>query len=176
MEVRKAILERRSIRKFEEKDVPKETLQKLLEAGVWAPSAGNVQPWAFFCITNKERIHKIQTVSPGLLGKPGALICICSDQKRAFERAGKGGHTLALFDCAMAAQNIMLMAFELGLGTCTVRSFNQAAVKELLEAPGHLQPELIISIGYPAEFPKPPVRRTEVIFWEHYEKRGNQNE
>ena len=176
MEVKKAILERRSIRKFVEKDVPNEMLNELLEAGVWAPSAGNIQPWAFFCITDKDRIHRIQTVSPGLLGNPGALICICSDQKRAFKRAGKGGHTLALFDCAIAAQNIMLRAFDLGLGTCAVRSFNQAAVRELLEAPEHLQPELIISVGFPAEFPKPQARRMEVIFREHYEKRGHENE
>jgi nitroreductase len=175
MEVKKAIFERRSIRKFVEKDVPSEMLNELLKAGIWAPSAGNIQPWAFFCITDKERIHKIKTVSPGLLGNPGALICICSDQKKAFERAAKGGYTLALFDCAMAAQNIMLMAFDLGLGSCAVRSFNQAAVRELLEAPEHLEPELIISVGFPAEFPNPPVRRMEVIYWEQYEKRRHEN-
>lgn len=176
MEVKKAIAERRSIRKFSDTVVPKERLDELLEAAVWAPSAGNIQPFVFFSISNKERIHDIQTVSPGMLGNPQALICICSDQKRAFEKAGKGGKTLAFFDCAMAAQNIMLRAYDLGLGTCAVRSFNQAAVRELLQAPEHIQPELLITIGYPAQNPKPPKRREDIIYREYYEKRGGENE
>ena len=93
MELKKALLERRSVRQFEERDVEKEQLQELLIAGIWSPTAGNIQPWMFFCVTEKTRIHKIQVVSPGMLGNPQALICVCSDQKRAFEKAGQGGKT-----------------------------------------------------------------------------------
>ena len=132
MELKQALFERRSVRQFEERAVERELLRELLDAGIWSPTAGNIQPWLFFCITEKTRIHKIQVVSPGMLGNPQALICVCSDQDRAFEKAGQGGKALALMDCAMAAQNIMLRAHDLGLATCVIRSFNQTAVRELL--------------------------------------------
>ena len=115
MELKEAILSRRSVRQFEERRIKKELLKEIVIAGIWSPTAGNIQPWMFFCITEPERIHTLQVVSPGMLGNPQALICVCSDQNRAYQKAGKGGTTLALFDCAMAAQNIMLRAFTTAL-------------------------------------------------------------
>lgn len=173
MELEKAILERRSIRSFTEKPVEKRLLKELLKAGVWSPSAGNIQPWVFFCITNPPQIEKIQVVSPGMLATPKAIICICSDQKKAFEKARDFGSIYALMDCSMAAQNIMLRAYDLNLGTCAVRSFNPAAVRDILNAPDHLQPELLVTIGYPSRIPSPPARNTDVFYWEQY---GNQEE
>ena len=168
MELKEALLTRRSVRQFEERSIEKRLLQELLIAGIWSPTAGNIQPWIFFCITEARRIHNIQVVSPGMLGNPQALICVCSDQNRAFEKAGQGGKTLALMDCAMAAQNIMLRAHDLGLATCVIRSFNQTAVRELLEAPEHLVPELLINIGYAVKQPSKPSRNMELVHWEYY--------
>ena len=172
MELKKAILERRSIRAFSEKPVDKDLLKEIVIAGIYSPTAGNIQPWAFLSITEPERINKIHTISPGLLSQPTALICVCSDQEKALKRAGKGGKTLALMDCAMAAQNIMLRAYDLGLGSCVIRSFNPDALREIVEAPEHIQPELIVTIGYPAETPDPPVRTTDIIYAEEYGKKG----
>lgn len=168
METKKAILKRRSCRRFTDKPVEKELLEELLQAGIWSPTAGNIQPWAFICITDPKSIKNIRIVSPGMLGNPNAIICICSNRKKAFKKAGDSGKTLALMDCAMASQNIMLRAFDLGLGTCVIRSFNQRAVRELLAAPEHIHPELLITIGYPAQIPPPPKRSEEVIFWEQF--------
>jgi nitroreductase len=168
MELKEAVLERRSVRQFQEKEVDKRLLEEMLVAGIWSPTAGNIQPWAFFCITENVRIHRIRVVSPGMLGNPQALICVCSDQKRAFEKAGQGGKILALMDCAMAAQNIMLRAHDLGLATCVIRSFNQSAVRELLEAPDRLLPELIITIGYASTQPSKPARNMGLLHWEYY--------
>ena len=168
MELKNVIMERRSIRSFNEKPVEKELLEELLQAGIYAPTAGNIQPWAFFCITDPKCIKNIRIVSPGMLGNPKSIICICSDRKKTFKNAGTSGKTLALMDCAMAAQNIMLRAFDLGLGTCVIRSFNQEAARELLGAPEHLKPELLITIGYPVSLPSAPERSKRVIFWERY--------
>ena len=173
MELKKVLMERRSVRQFEEREVKKDLLQELLVAGIWSPTAGNIQPWMFFCITESTRIHRIQVVSPGMLGNPQVLICVCSDQNRAFEKAGQGGKTLALMDCAMAAQNIMLRAHDLGLATCVIRSFNQTAVRELLEAPAHLQPELLITVGYAGKKPPKPSRNMDLIHWEYYREDSN---
>jgi nitroreductase len=176
MELKEALLERRSVRQFKEQVVEIELLRELLHAGIWAPTAGNIQPWIFICVTKPARIHNIQVVSPGMLGNPQALICVCSDRKLAFDKAGKGGSSLALFDCAMAAQNIMLRAYDLGLATCVIRSFNQNAVRELLSAPEHVVPELLINIGYPVRIPTKPGRREEVIFWELFNKRESEDD
>ena len=173
MELKKAILERRSIRAFSEKPVDKDLLKEIVIAGIYSPTAGNIQPWAFFSITEPERVNKIRTISPGMLSRPTALICVCSDQKKALERAGKGGKILALMDCAMAAQNIMLRAYDLGLGSCVIRSFNPDALREIVGAPDYIQPELIVTIGYPAETPGPPVRSTDIIYTEEYGKKGD---
>ena len=172
MELEEAIYKRRSIRQFTEAEVTKKELEMLVKAGIWAPTAGNIQPWLFFCITEPEQIHNIQVVSPGMLANPKALICVCSDLKRALDKAGEGGKTLALFDCAMAAQNIMLRAHDMGIGSCVIRSFNQAAVRTILKAPSNIQPELIIMLGRPARVPKPPSRNEDVLFWEKYTERG----
>lgn len=172
MELEKAILGRRSIRKFTDKPIEKSVLKELLGAGIWSPTAGNIQPWAFICVTNPEVIHKIRVVSPGMFWNTTAVICVCSDQEKASKSAAKEGKILSLFDCAMAAQNILLRAYDLGLGSCVIRSFNQAAVRELLSAPEHIQPELLIITGYPDQAPKTPRRKTDVIFWEEYGQRG----
>jgi nitroreductase len=176
MELREALLERRSVRQFEERAVEMELLRELLLAGIWAPTAGNIQPWVFICVTDPDRIHTIQVVSPGMLGNPRALICVCSDQRLAFEKAGRGGSSMARFDCAMAAQNIMLRAFDLGLATCVIRSFNPSAVGELLSAPEHVEVELLINIGYPFRNPPKPPRREDVIFWERYGRNAGEGD
>lgn len=174
MELSRAIMERRSIRQFEDRPVEKELLSQVLEAAIWAPTAGNIQPWIFVCVTETSRIRTVQTVSPGMLGNPQALICVCSDRKNAVEKAGEGGKILALFDCAMASQNIMLRAHDLGVGTCAIRSFNQAAVAEILDMPVHIQPELLIMAGYPAHQPQSPKRNKNVIYWEKYGRREDE--
>jgi nitroreductase len=177
MDLEKAIFERRSVRNYSPKNVEKKHLKELLDAGMQAPTAGNIQPWVFVCVTHEKSIHQIRTVSPGMLGNPKALICVCSDQNRAVEKAGPGGRTLALMDCAMAAQTIMLLAYSLGLGTCAIRSFNQTAVRELISAPAHIHPELLITVGYPAESPTPSPRKKDVVFWELYgEKEEGKND
>jgi nitroreductase len=168
MELSKALFGRRSVRSFDGKPIDKNLLKELLKAGIWAPTAGNIQPWIFVCVTGEENIHKMRTVSPGMLGNPKAVICVCSDIRKAREKAGPSGKLLALMDCSMAAQNIMLRAFDLGLGTCVIRSFNANAIRELLGAPLHIEPELLITIGFAKHVPKPPERSSEVIFWEAY--------
>jgi len=77
-------------------------------------------------------------------------------------------------DVAMAAQNMILAAYSLGIGSCPVASFNKAAVRELLEIPEHVEPVLIVSLGYPEEWPRPPARRSleEVVHYERYRGAG----
>lgn len=149
---------RRSIRDFKDGKIPDEHLRLVLEAGIWAPSGSNLQPWEFVLIKDEDLVERVRLFSPGLFGRPAAIILICINRKIA-EKAGRMGELTSLMDISMAAENIMLMAYALNIGSCPVASFNKAAVKELLGLPAHVEPALMITLGYPKEIPKPPSRR-----------------
>jgi len=150
---------RRSIRKYKTDSVPKDLIEKILEAGRWAPSAGNVQPWEFIVINDRKILDLVRKFSPGFFGDAPLAILICSNKERARKFRGSLGRDLAIIDCAMAAQNILLTAYALGLGSCPIKSFSQIAIREILEIPDHLEPELLIAIGYPDQKPPPPPKR-----------------
>lgn len=157
----KVIKKRRSIRKYKKEKVSKNLLLQLIEAAIWAPSGSNVQPWYFIIVDYPETVEQINTFSPGLLGEPSTIILICSDRKKAFEKAGTlGRDELCMMDISMAAQNIMLLAEEIGLGTCPVKSFNKRAISKILNLPSHVSADLIISVGYADEIASPPHRRS----------------
>ncbi|MCL7385880.1 MAG: nitroreductase family protein [Thaumarchaeota archaeon] len=162
---------RRSVRSFLEKKIPDEHLKLIMEAGIWAPSGSNIQPWQFVLVREPELIRKIKLVSPGLFGNPDALVVACVDRNR-YERAGKLGYTLSLMDVSMAAQNMMLMAYSLGIGSCPIASFSKLALKEILGLPDNFEPVLMISLGYPEKWPSPPERRplSEVVYVNGYGK------
>jgi len=152
-------MNRRSIRKFTKGEIPQDSLRKILEAGIWAPSGSNAQPWRFVLV--RREIDRIRMFSPGLFGEPSALIVICSDRERAERGEGPLSIDLVTYmDIGAAAQNMMLRAYELGIGSCPVRSFNQKAVQKLLDLPEDKIPELIITLGYPDEKPPAPPRRS----------------
>jgi len=97
-----------------------------------------------------------------------ANIIICCDYRKVIEKFGNKGEIFGIFDCAVAAQNMLLRAHDLGVGTCLIRSFSQSAIKEYLELPDGIMPELIIAAGYPAHQPKNPGRKENKIHWEKY--------
>jgi nitroreductase len=160
---------RRSIRRFQRKVIEDEKIRQILEAAIWAPSAGNLQPWVFIVVRDPKTIEKIKAVSPGMFDLPAAIVAVCRDMKIAEK---SGNPILSIFDISMAAQNILLMAYELGIGSCPVKSFSQRAVQVLLDLPDHILPELLITLGYPAEKPSPRHRKRDVIFFERYGEYG----
>ena len=168
MDIKTAILSRRSVRNFNEKEVEKAKLEELAKAAIWAPTGGNAQPWDFIIVSDKEKLRQIKAVSPGLLGMPPSLIAVCSNKQANVEKMGAIGDVLAVMDCSMASQNIMLRALDLELGTCAIRSFNQSAVREILKIPDGVEPELLITVGYPKQDTKAPSRKEDVIRWEEY--------
>ena len=168
MEVFEAIKGRRSIRNYKDKKISKQLLERLMEAAIWSPSGSNAQAWEFVVVDNDDEVKKIKTLSPGMFDVPAAIIIVCRDLKRAYDIGGElGRDILSLMDISMASQNIMLMAYELGIGSCAVRSFGINAVKKLLNLPDRISPELLITLGYPEKIPEPPKRRKidEVVHW-----------
>jgi len=159
MDIFEVIKGRRSIRKYKLKQVERELTEKLLEAARWAPSGSNIQPWLFIVVEDHEILEMVRKISPGYFGEAPLAILICSDKKRAHKIGGTLGRDyLTIADCAMAAENIQLAAYALGLGTCVVKSFSHGAMKEILEISEGIEPELLIIVGYPDSIPVPPRR------------------
>ena len=156
MDVIEAIRQRRSTRSFSSRMVPDEMLRELVRAGALAPSASNLQAWQFFFLTDPELVKKVDLFSPGLSGHPPVILAICSDMGYAAVHGSPNSERYGcIMDAAMAAENIMLKAADLGLGTCAIKSYNDAAVRKLLKLPEDYRIELLISLGYPEGEPRP---------------------
>lgn len=108
---------------------------------------------------NPKTLDMIRKVSPGYFGNAVLAVVVCSDRKRAYKVGGKLGRDyLCIADCAMAVENMLLAAYAVGLGSCPFRSFSSIAVKEILEIPGGIEPELLVIIGYPDKRSPTPQR------------------
>ena len=170
LDVWEAIQGRRSIRSFRSDPVPEDLIRKLiLEAGIWAPTGGNAQTWRFVVVTDHDLIRKVRMVAPGILGDPPVVIVICQDLDEAERKGSKlGRDALSLMDTALAAQNIMLTAYEQGLGTCLVASFHPGAVQKILRLPSSIVPQLLMSLGYPNIKTQAPKRNNKVVWFNGY--------
>lgn len=166
MEVNEAIKTRRSIRSFEDKEVSKEEIKKLIEAAVWAPSGSNIHAWQIKAVRGKKK-KKIEKFSPGLMGNPPVLLVFCNDDEKSMKSSKLAKEVLSIMDIAIAAQNVCLQATSMSLGTCYIGSFNKKAIKEILSLPENMSVVLVISVGYPKKVPEPPSRRgpEEAVEW-----------
>ena len=144
MDVFEAVQERKSIRAYQEKAVPREKLERILEAGRLAPSAINREPWHFIAVTNSE---KRKALSKGpfakFIAQAPLIIVVCGDKK-----ASPDWYAV---DASLAVENMVLTAVGEGLGTCIVGSFNEADVKALLKVPVNFEVIVMIAVGYPKE-------------------------
>lgn len=159
MDLLSLIKNRRSIRHFQPKPLTKEIEEKLKEAIIWAPSAGNLQSRKFCFVKdkkNKEKLVKLAFCQDFILEAP-LVVVACLDLK--IERIyGKRGRLYSICDVSTSIENMMLEATELGLGTCWIGAFDEEKVKEILKIPNHLHPIAVIPVGFPAEKPEAPPR------------------
>ncbi len=168
MKLQEAIRDRHSIRSFAPDAVSEDLLLELADAAQYAPSASNLQAWRFLFITDPELKEKVDLFSPGLSGKPPVILVICSDLEKARKKGGRNSESYGcLMDASMAAENLMLKAVELGLGTCAIKSYNETAVRRILCLPERYRIEMLVSIGYPQGEPRCPKRPpvNEVVFF-----------
>lgn len=168
MDLWEAILTRRSIRKFKSTPIPDELIEKILRAGMQAPSARNKQPWHFIVVKNREMLDKISVVHPYayMLKEAPLGILICGDPKIEITIE------YIVQDCSAATQNMLLAAHNFGLGAVWLGIYPREprikALRELLEIPDHIIPIAMIAVGYPDEKKLPENRfKPERI---HYEK------
>lgn len=163
MEILKAVKERRSIRNFQKKDLPEDAVDKLIEAIIWAPSAGNLQSRKFYFIKDAELKQEIARAAFGqnFIADAPLTIVACTDNKISRRYGDRGAHLYAIQDVSASIMNMMLVAHELGLGTVWVGAFDEWQVFEILDMPQNLRPVAIIPVGYPAKIPSAPRRVTK---------------
>jgi len=174
MDVFEAIKNRRSIRKYDDtKPVPKELIEKVVDAARWAPSAGNNQPIEVVVVSDQKKREKMAEVSgyAGCLKYSPIALVVCINLKRSELMYGElGREHYSPQDASAAVENMMLAATALGLGTCWNSLFEKDVVKEMFNLPEDVEPFVILPLGYPLKIPKPPSRRPleEVLHWETY--------
>lgn len=160
MNILQIIKERRSIRRFEKREVTEELIDRLIESLIWAPSAGNLQSRKFYFVFKQEVKEEIAkaALDQKFITQAALVVVGCADEEIQWKYGQRGKEIYAICDVAMAIENLMLLSYSLGLGTCPVGAFNEKEVSEILNLPKNLRPILIVPIGYPAEKPKAPKR------------------
>jgi nitroreductase len=144
MDTFEAITTRKSVRSYEPTPVPKEKLEKILEAARQAPSAIRIQPWHFIVVTDAE---KRKELSKGMFAKflnaAPVVIVACGDTKASPD--------WCVVDVSIATENLVLAATNEGLGTCWVGSFKEEQVKALLKIPQSFTVVALVAVGYARE-------------------------
>lgn len=162
-DVIEAIKERRSVRSFKADIVPDATISRILEAGMWAPSMGNIQPWQFFVVkgmSTKERLAKASLYEKTVTEAPFSIV-VCVDTNKGKEKYGARGQELyAIQDGAVAIQNMLLAATAYGLGSLWIGDLNEREMKDILNLQEGVKPLAVLPMGYADFDPQSPPRKS----------------
>lgn len=186
MEPLEVIMTRRSVRKFEEQQIPDAVLEKILEAGAYAPSALALQPWAFVIVQDQEFLSRVSDYCKPvmislmkdahdgmsdtfrtLLESPGYSIYYHAPT--VIMIVGRTNSRFREIDCSLCAENMMLAAHALGIGSCWIGSTEVAYTNKELMAGFHIpdgySPVGTIVFGYPKEKPEVNDKHTPKVTW-----------
>jgi len=163
MDALQAIKERRSVRSFESRAVPRQIVEDLIDCGRLAATAINLQPWEFVVVQNADRRRELASICEYgrfIADAPVCIVIFCKDGKYYLE------------DGSAASQNIMVAAHAHGLGTCWVAGDKKdyaEKLRELLNVPAGYKLISLIAVGYSSEKPEKNKRPlTDVLHWEKY--------
>jgi nitroreductase len=162
MKVYEAVVKRRSIRRFQDKAVPYEALERCIDAARLAPSGRNQQVCEYIVINDAKAL-------PGIFENIGGSAKLPPDKGGPRPEQAPKAYTIilinktregdinrrrvTLIDVGLAAENVMLTALEQGIGCCPILMFNEADIKLLLEIPDSYDIALVIAMGFPDESP-----------------------
>jgi nitroreductase len=166
---------RRSIRRYRPDPVPDEMVEELLEAGRWAPSASNRQPWHFIVVRDPAILQEVAQhaayffIRWAHVAEAPLLIVLCGEARNRVYRQ------FLHEDIGLAGSQIMLQAKALGLGTCWIGGLDRKAIRGVLKVPDHVEIVGLLTVGFPAEDPPPPARKplAEIVHYDVYGNRGD---
>ena len=162
MDVEEAIRTRRSIRKWSERTLDRETILELMDSVRLAPSGHNGQQWELIVVTDRDRLEQLISICNDQrhVGEAGAFMFIVTDP------SAKWTHV----DPAIAMDHLTLRAREMGLGTCWIGAFHELPMREFLSIPEEKIAVIGMTLGYPGDDPEPRGRRSldDLVHWENY--------
>jgi nitroreductase len=165
--VKKIISDRRSVRKYQSQKVPSRLIKEVIEAARLAPSGCNSQPTRYFIIKDEETKAKLKSnniFKQNFICRAPIIIVCCGDpsvypQGKTDPAFDDSNRIRTVRDVSIAAQNLILRATELGLGTCYVGWMNKIKIKKVLGINRKYVVPFVITLGYPAEKPKARSRK-----------------
>ncbi|MGE3288580.1 MAG: nitroreductase family protein [Pseudonocardia sp.] len=160
-----AIRSRRVVRAMTTEPLHREQLETILDAGRWAPTAGNRHLQRFVATDDPTTLRLLRMVSPGMLQRPVAAIAICTDRPRAAEFGFSPDAPGLHVDVGTAAATLLLAAHAIGVGAGPVTSFSRAAVAVVLRLPTGWVPELVVCLGHPAPGAPAPMAARRRLTW-----------
>ncbi len=154
MDIKKAIWQRRTVRKYQQEKIKTEFLTELVAAARLAPSAANIQPLAYLVIDDKAKLDQVFPLlswagylaphgTPGEGEKPTAYIIVLADSNIRAEGFQ--------YDVGAAIQNMQLLALEEGIGCCWIRSVKRPEMQEILAIPENYLIDSVLALGYSAQ-------------------------
>lgn len=148
MDVWSAIRTKRMVRRFRNEPLPAEQLERIVDAGRHAASSKNQQAWDFIAVEDRERLRALSAVGPyaGHVAGAAAAIALLTPDPRA-----PGASLSLVWDLGLAAENMMLAAWELGIGSCPATVYDQAIAREVLGHPDDRWCGYVLSFGFPAD-------------------------
>ena len=168
------ITERRSVRKYLDREVEPAKIAMLAEALRLAPSACNAQPWRIIFVTEKALKDKVTSeglggVVPNTWAKSApVMIVACSELSLFTHKLAESvqGVNFHLIDIGIALEHLVLKATDIGLGTCYIGWFNEKPIKKLLNIPSSWKVDCLITLGYPEVVPEATPRKpaNEITF------------
>jgi nitroreductase len=168
---------RRSIRKYENREVPEEALNSVLEAVRWSPSWANTQCWELIVVRDKAVKERLQATLPpkgnpafGAIVAAPVVIALCGWLRRSGyykDQATTKFGDWFMFDLGIACQSLCLAAHALGLGTVVVGLLDHDRAREVLKVPPGCELAALIPMGYPAKISSAPNRRQIDEFTHH---------
>jgi nitroreductase len=160
---------RRSVRKYEEREIPAEALAAVLESVRWAPSWANTQCWEVVVVRDKSIKEQLQAALPpkgnpafGAMVQAPVVLALCGKLKSSGfykDTATTKFGDWFMFDLGVASQNICLTAHAYGLGTVVVGLFDHEKARAVLKAPEGIELVAMIPMGFPAKVSSAPNRR-----------------
>ncbi len=162
MEFFEALKRRHSIRAFQQREVEKEKLDKLLYAANSSPSAGDLQAYQIFLVRKNSHRTALAKAAFGqdFIAQAPVDLVFCIDPLRSARKYGRRGAELySIQDATISAAYVHLAAVDLSLGSVFVGAFDEEAVSKILNLPATLRPIIILPVGYPDEEPEITPRR-----------------
>lgn len=156
------IRKRYSVRKFEQRPVGQAALDAVLQAGLLAPTAKNLQPQRILVIRRQEDLEKLDRCTRCRFGAPCALL-VCYDRDACWKRERYDGKPSGETDAAIVTTHMMLAAEALGIGTTWVMHFDPEAVRREFSVPEPCEPCALLVMGYPAPDAQPSAMHFQTL-------------